>query len=226
MNIFLMAILGFALSICLTALIMPVFIKKLKQHNINQSVSEYALDSYKQKEKTPIMGGLIFVLAPLIIYIIITIGRGSFADPNTNLVILSFISYCLVGFADDFTIIQKHNNDGLSPRLKLFIELLITIVLFFAFKKYLSFEIDVPFINGGVTVHWLIFLPFMVLLYQAEANAVNFTDGMDGLCAGVSLIALIPFCVLTYKAGMDNLRTISREATNCLEGYTFILKND
>ena len=216
-----MAILGFALSICLTALIMPVFIKKLKQHNINQSVSEYALDSYKQKEKTPIMGGLIFVLAPLIIYIIITIGRGSFADPNTNLVILSFISYCLVGFADDFTIIQKHNNDGLSPRLKLFIELLITIVLFFAFKKYLSFEIDVPFINGGVTVHWLIFLPFMVLLYQAEANAVNFTDGMDGLCAGVSLIALIPFCVLTYKAGMHNLLVFIMCVMGGLIGYLF-----
>lgn len=219
MNITLISILGFVLSLLLTVIVMPLFIKALKSHNINQSVSEYALDEYKKKDKTPIMGGLIFVVVPIIVYMIIN--RNAFSSPSTNMIIISFISFCLVGFADDMMIILKHNNEGLSPRFKLICELIITVIIFFIFKNSLSLCIDIPFTNGGVTLVWFIFLPFMVLLYTAEANAVNFTDGMDGLCAGVSFIALIAFAVICYIAKEFNSFVFILCIMGGLVGYLF-----
>lgn len=219
MNITLVSILCFVLSLIITAFVMPLFIKALKSHNINQSVSEYALEEYKKKEKTPIMGGLIFVVAPLIVYMIIN--PSAFKSSSTNMIILSFISFCLVGFADDMMIILRHNNEGLSPRFKLILELIITVIIFFIFKNKLSFEIDIPFVNGGVTLSWLIFLPFMVLLYCAEANAVNFTDGMDGLCAGVSFIGLIAFAIICYISKEYNTFVLIISVMGGLIGYLF-----
>ena len=214
-------IIGFILSMVVTCIVMPFYIKKLKEHNINQSVSEYALDEYKNKAKTPIMGGLIFVVVPLIIYFVL-LNKKAISSPLCNLVIVSFIGFCLVGFADDLMIILRHNNEGLSPRLKLILEFVITVVIYFVFfngQKY--FMIDVPFINGGVEVSCFIFLPFMVLLYLAEANAVNFTDGMDGLCAGVSLIGLIAFGVIAYINGETSILLLILCVIGGLVGYLF-----
>lgn len=215
-GIYLLAIIS---SIVLTTIIMPFYIKALKKHHANQSVSEYALDSYKKKEKTPIMGGLIFVMIPVIVYLLINPNR--FSNPLVNFVILSYISFCFVGFFDDILIILKNNNDGLTPRFKLVLECLITIVLFFIFKNDLSFSIDIPFINGGIQVSPIIFMPFMVLLFAAEANAVNFTDGMDGLCAGVSIIALIIFAIIAYKCSEMNLLLLIISIIGGLIGYLF-----
>lgn len=212
-------ILGLVISLAITCIVMPYYIKALKSHNINQSVSEYALDSYKQKDKTPIMGGLIFVVVPIIVYIIINSNR--FSDPLINFVILSFVLYCMVGFADDLLIILRHNNEGVSPKTKLILELIITVCLFVIFKDNLSYCIDIPFTNGGVTLPWYIFLPFIVLLFGAEANAVNFTDGMDGLCAGVSLFGLIAFGVIAYVYGNTNLLLLILCVIGGLIGYLF-----
>ena len=219
MNNTLIAFVGLIISLVVTCIVMPVFIKILKSHNINQSVSEYALDSYKQKDKTPIMGGLIFVVVPLIAYIAINPNR--FSNPLVNFVVLSFICFCLVGFWDDLLIILRHNNEGLSPRFKLFLELIITVVLFIIYKNDLSFCIDIPFINGGITIPWYAFLVFMILLFSAEANAVNFTDGMDGLCAGVSLIGLIAFGVIAYIYKETNLFVLILCIIGGLIGYLF-----
>ena len=212
-------ILAIIISAVLCAIIFPFYIKALKRHHINQSVSEYALDSYKKKEKTPIMGGLIFVVVPLIIYLIINPDR--FNNPLVNFAMLSYISFCLVGFWDDLLIILKNNNDGLTPRFKLILECIISVVLFFIFRKELSLCIDIPFINGGITLSPVIFLPLMVLLFTAEANAVNFTDGMDGLCAGVSLIGLIVFAIIAYKYNETNLLVLILAVIGGLIAYLF-----
>lgn len=213
------ALICFILCNLLTSLIMPFFIKALKKHHANQSVSEYALDSYKKKDKTPIMGGLIFVIIPLAVYLLFN--KNVFNDPAIMMVIVSYISFCLVGFADDLTIILTNSNEGLSAKLKLILEFIIIIFIYIIFKDSLSFCIDVPFINGGVNVSPLVFLPFMILLYLAEANAVNFTDGMDGLCAGVSVIALITFGIIAYKSNNSNLFLLIICIVGGLVGYLF-----
>lgn len=194
MNFNLICIAGLLLSCALLMAVMPFFIRTLKNRNINQVTSEYALNEFKNKDKTPIMGGLLFVVLPIIAYAILNFK--SLNDKKVLFVILSFVLYCVVGFMDDLLVIKRGKNDGLSPISRLIMELGICVVLYFLFKDIILCKITVPFTNISINVSPIIFVPFMSLLYMAEANAVNFTDGMDGLCAGVSLIGLIPFIII------------------------------
>ena len=173
--------------------IMPHYISLLKRAGANQNVSEYALKDFKEKGKTPIMGGLLFVLIPS--FIVLIINPSIIKDHKALVIILSYISFCLIGFADDILILLRHNNDGLAPKLKLILQFVFAAIIYFIFKDVFDSNIRLPFTS--ITLNFGIIYPFfLVLLYAAEANAVNFTDGMDGLCAGVSAIALIAFFII------------------------------
>ena len=194
---------GLILSIVAIFVVMPHFIAYLKKKNINQVTSEYALEEFKQKEKTPIMGGLLFVVLPVIVFAVLDFT--GLADKRTQFVLLSYILYCSVGFIDDSLVIRSHSNEGLSPKTRLIMEFAYTAFLFFVYRDIIPCQVTLPFVHQTINLPWLVFLPFMILLYMAEANAVNFTDGMDGLCAGVSFIALLPFVVLCVRLGFDHI---------------------
>ena len=188
---------GFLITLILMLVLMPKFISYLKNKNINQVESEYALDEFKNKDKTPIMGGLLFVVIPVIVFILIDFK--SLTDKRVLFVLLSYVLFCSVGFIDDSLVIKSHKNDGLSATSRLLMELVYTLILFVLFKDIIPMQVSIPFTTITIQLPWFIFLPFMILLYMAEANAVNFTDGMDGLCAGVSFIALLAFLYLTFR---------------------------
>ena len=188
-------ILGFLLSFITIFVLMPYYIKTLKNRQINQVTSDYALNEFKNKDKTPIMGGLLFVIIPIIIYIVVN--PKGIIEQSTLFVVLSFILFCLIGFLDDILVIIRNNNEGLSPLTRIIMEFIFSVGLYFIFSKIIPCQITIPFINIGIQISPIIFIPFMSLLYMAEANAVNFTDGMDGLCAGVSFIGLISLLILT-----------------------------
>ena len=194
---------GFLLSLVALLMLMPFFIRYLKKKNINQVTSEYALEEFKQKEKTPIMGGLLFVVLPILVFVIIH-PAGLF-DQRTQFVLLSYLLYCSVGFIDDALIIRSHSNEGLSAKTRLLMEFVYTLFLFLFYQKIIPMQVSIPFTDIVISLKWYLFVPFMILLYMAEANAVNFTDGMDGLCAGVSFFALLPFLVLCTKNGFDSI---------------------
>ena len=207
---------SFAVSLLLMLVLMPYFIRMLKKHNLNQTVSEYALEEYKQKEKTPIMGGLLFVLIPSLVAILFCL-KG--LDKRLLFVLLSYLLFASVGFMDDYTILIKHNNEGLTPRFRLILEFCYTTFLFFVFRDIIPQQVTIPFVNVGIQLKWYIFLPFMALLYMAEANAVNFTDGMDGLCAGVSFISLLPFVILCLEYDDTNISILLFAILGGLLGY-------
>ncbi|MCR4634167.1 MAG: phospho-N-acetylmuramoyl-pentapeptide-transferase [Erysipelotrichaceae bacterium] len=199
MNTLLSSLCGLICSVFLMFLAMPRFIAFLKNRNINQVTSEYALKEFKEKGKTPIMGGLLFVVVPIIVFAVLCF-KG-LLDARTQFVILSYILFCSVGFIDDALVIRSHSNEGLSPKTRLIMEFVYTSLLFFIYRDIIPMQVTIPFVNAGIRIHWIVFAVFMILLYMAEANAVNFTDGMDGLCAGVSFFALLPFVYLSFKAG-------------------------
>ncbi len=182
-------------SFGLIMLIMPKFIALLKSHDLFQEVSEYAIEEYKHKDKTPAMGGILFVVIPTLLIFIAypTIYR----DEKFLMVSVSYLLFAIIGFLDDLLIILFKNNNGLHPKLKLFLQLLFALIIYFLFPNVIDNAITIPYLNIEISLG-LLYLPFMILLYAAEANAVNFTDGMDGLCAGVSFIALIPFLIFSF----------------------------
>ena len=210
---------GFILSIALMMIIMPFFIKTLKNRNVNQVTSEYALNEFKNKEKTPIMGGLLFVVIPLLVYFVIN--QNGLLDKRAAFVVLSFVLYCSVGFIDDMLIIARNKNDGLSPITRLVMEFGFAFILYILFKDVIPCSISIPFINKSINLPVIVFVPFMSLLYMAEANAVNFTDGMDGLCAGVSFIGLVPFAILSYMKGESNFVILIVCVLGGLIGYLY-----
>ena len=185
---------------------------------MNQEVSEYALEEFKQKAKTPIMGGLLFVIFPVIAAIVIK--PDMLRSSEAIFVILSYLSYCLIGFLDDFLILKYHNNLGLSPKLKLLMQLVFSFILYFLFRPLMTNTVYFPFLHKELNIGWL-YLPFMIFMYAAEANAVNFTDGMDGLCAGVSFFALLPFILLALSEGHLNLAVLIICVLGGLLGYLY-----
>ena len=210
-------VLGFVLSVLCMILAMPRFIAYLKKRNINQVISEYALDEFKAKEKTPIMGGLLFVVVPIIVFAIICF-KG-LADRKLLFVLLSYILFCSVGFIDDNLIISSNSNDGLSPKTRLAMECGYGLILYFMFRDIIPHQITIPFVNTVIRLNPFVFVLFMLLLYMAEANAVNFTDGMDGLCAGVSFIGLLAFVVLCFLKHEYNLSLFIICVLGGLAGY-------
>ena len=210
-------LIGLLLSVGLMILAMPKFITYLKSRNINQVTSEYALQEFKEKENTPIMGGLLFVVIPIIVYIIVYFN--GLTDRRLLFVLLSYVLYCSVGFIDDCLVISSHSNEGLSPITRLIMEFGYALILFILLRDIIPMQVTIPFLRITVSLKWYIFVPFILLLYMAEANAVNFTDGMDGLCAGVSFIGLVAFYVLSMAGKQYNIALFIACILGGLLGY-------
>lgn len=211
-------IIGFFATLGLMIIVMPHFIRYLKRLNLAQTVSEYALDEFKEKAKTPIMGGLLFVLIPVVVFVFIARKN---LDSSILFVILTYLSFCLVGFLDDFMIILEHSNKGLSPISKLVMEAVFTVGLYALFGNDIAPCINIPFTNGGLTVAAPIFIIFILVMFLGEANAVNFTDGMDGLCAGVSSITCIGYIILCIALKQYVLVVLLVCVLGGLAGYLF-----
>lgn len=210
-------VLGFLISLVLVLVVMPSYIKMLKKRNLNQQVSEYALDEYKEKGKTPIMGGLLFVVFPLLAIVIVN--PTIYQDPKALMIMLAYFLFCLVGFIDDFLILIMKNNLGLSPKLKMLMQIVFAALLFIFFRNEMNYSLAIPMCDAEINLGMILFGLFFVFVFCAESNAVNFTDGMDGLCAGVSAICLLPFLVFAILADEYNIALIILAVIGGLIGY-------
>lgn len=183
------------LSFGLSFILYPLFINFLNKKQHQQIVSEFSLDSFKAKAKTPSLGGVLFVLIPVISLVVLI--PNSLYDTRIMLVLLVYLAYGLIGFIDDYKIILERNNKGLSARVKFMMQLVLAIIFYFVFRQGLSTSIDLPFTDYSIDLG-LIYALFVLFIFTGSSNAVNLTDGMDGLAGGTSLIALIPFAVFSY----------------------------
>ncbi|MHB8097378.1 MAG: phospho-N-acetylmuramoyl-pentapeptide-transferase [Erysipelotrichaceae bacterium] len=183
------------LSFGLSLFLYPLFINYLNKRQHQQIVSEFSLESFKAKAKTPSLGGVLFVLIPVISLVVLY--PKSLLDTRIVLVLLVYCAYGLIGFIDDYKIILERNNKGLSARVKFMMQLVLAIIFYFIFRQELSSSIDLPFTDLNIDLGVLYAL-FVLFIFTGSSNAVNLTDGMDGLAGGTSLIALIPFAVFAY----------------------------
>ena len=186
------------LSFIVSFFLYPHFITYLNQRQHQQIVSEYSLDSFKAKAKTPSLGGVLFVLVPVLVFG--ALFPKALLKAEVLLVVLVFLAYALIGFADDYKIILEKNNKGISARIKFFLQLLLAGIFYFFFRQYLSSSITIYGLNWTIDLGFLYIL-FVLFVFTGSSNAVNLTDGMDGLAGGTSLIALVPFAVFAYRQG-------------------------
>lgn len=187
---------GFIISIIAGVIIVPL-LRKIKA---KQTLSTYLLKKHKEKEGTPTMGGLIFIIPTLLSIIILLLWNKIEFSSNLFIVLFVFVSYALLGFLDDYLIIKRKNNEGLTEFQKLAGQILIALIFFFIYMKSGAKPIvEVYTLGIEINLGWFygIFLLFMLV---ASSNAVNITDGLDGLAGGLSLIAFLTFALISANS--------------------------
>lgn len=139
------------------------------------------------------MGGVVFIIATVIAAYICH--YQNFMNPYVNLLTFALVGFGLIGFIDDYLIVVQHSNKGLKPSYKYAMQSVVAVAFYFLAKAYLpnfSTEIIIPIAHISVNLGW--FYPvFVYFMFTAESNAVNLTDGLDGLATGLMIIALTPF---------------------------------
>lgn len=186
---------GFILSIVLGLILIP-FLKKIK---VKQSISIFLRNKHKEKEGTPTMGGIIFILSTIITMILLIITNKIEYSSNLFLIMFVFVSYGILGFIDDYLIIKRNNNIGLTEMQKLFGQLVIALVFFFIYMKAgHSSVFEIHTLNISIDLKWF-FGIFILFMLVASTNAVNITDGLDGLAGGLSLIAFLAMGLISWN---------------------------
>jgi phospho-N-acetylmuramoyl-pentapeptide-transferase len=201
-----------ALSIMLGFIISMVvgiiFIPCMKRIGVGQQVS-HSLEKHLKKEGTPTMGGFIFIIGTILAIICLWLYGSLEITSNILIVLVVFLSYGALGFADDYLKVRYKNNKGLSRMLKLLIQTLIALVFFYIYVKDGGKPtIDITFLNLHLNLGWTYGL-FILFLLVGTSNAVNITDGLDGLAGGLSAIAFAAYGIIAWS-------------TSWLAGYTEI----
>ncbi len=186
--------LGFVLSLITAVILIPL----LRKFHVGQSVSHLINARHLKKEGTPTIGGLIFIIPTIIIMFVLYL-RGS-VELSSNLIILIFVflSYALLGLVDDILKVKYHNNAGLKTLTKLFLQTVIAIIFYIIFKNNGGdSNLVITSLNINIPLGWCFGL-FILLVLVGTTNAVNITDGLDGLAGGLSVMAFLAYGVIAW----------------------------
>lgn len=186
--------LGFVLSLVAAVILIPL----LKKLHVGQSVSKLINERHLKKDGTPTIGGLIFIIPTILIMLILYL-RGSI-EFNSNLIILIFIflSYGALGFIDDFLKVKYHNNDGLSIGVKFLLQTVIAVIFYIIYRNNGGdSNLVISSLGINVSLGWAFGL-FILLVLVGTTNAVNISDGLDGLAGGLSVVAIMAYGVIAW----------------------------
>ncbi len=209
----------------LTVLMLPRLIKYLHELKFGQAIREEGPQSHKHKKGTPTMGGISFIIAIVISLIVAT-----FLD-NSNiqyyiLFIYTTISFSIIGYIDDMLIVVKKKNDGLAPRKKLMLQILFSVIFYilvtFIYKDVNYIHIPVFDYNLNISYFYIIFLVFW---QTGFSNAVNLTDGLDGLATSVTIITTSTFALLAYKENNFPVLVFCLTIVGALIGFLLFNRN-
>lgn len=169
---------------------MPKFLPLLQRLHFGQAIREEGPQSHLKKSGTPTMGGILIQIGILVSCLIVFFAFGY----DIILPLAMTIGFGLIGFIDDFLIVKRHTNEGLKPWQKLLMQFVLA--LLFAVLAYhhkdIGSEMRIPFTGSSIDFG-IFYIPFTFFAIVAMVNAVNLTDGLDGLAAGASAIVTIFF---------------------------------
>lgn len=188
-------ILGFGIALIMTVALMPVFIPLLKRMKFGQSIREEGPESHLKKTGTPTMGGLVFLISIIVTVLLVAAFNGELTTQVVILLIVLF-GYGLIGFLDDFIKVVLKRNLGLTSLQKLLAQIVIAVLSFFLLRANgFDTALGIPFTDASIELGW-VYVLFIVFWLVGFSNAVNLTDGLDGLVAGTASIAFAAFGIL------------------------------
>jgi len=189
---------GFIIAFGLTLYILPKYIAWAISKNANQPISKY-VPAHDDKRHTPTMGGAIFLFSIVLSLLI----SANLANIYILTGLVTIIGFGLVGFKDDLgKVLSGDNLEGLTPRGKLMLQIVVALIVI-GMLFYAGFPTDfyLPFLKDPVIDMGYFAIPFWLLLFLATSNAVNLTDGLDGLATVPSVIALGSLGMIVYITG-------------------------
>jgi len=193
----------------------PRFIRWLQRRGIGQNIRDLSPERHSAKQGTPTMGGMLILGAALIPYLIFA----TKTVPSLVVVLLT-VGSGLIGFADDLVSKWRQRSLGLKARTKLLMQVVLVGIALFIGVRYggVDTKLAVPFVRTGLDIGWL-YYPFAFLLIAGFSNAVNLTDGLDGLAAGTGAVALFAYAGIAFLQGKVDLALFASCMTGASVGF-------
>lgn len=190
------------LALVVSFILGPWLIRSLTQKQIGQQIREDGPATHSTKAGTPTMGGTLIILA----LAVSTLMLADIANPYVMLALLATMGFGAVGLADDYLKLTRKNSKGLPPRPKLLAQFAIAFIVAVAlyYLPKFSTQIGIPFIKAFHPDLGVFYIPFAMLVIVGASNAVNLTDGLDGLAIGPVMIAAGTYGVIAYLTGHLN----------------------
>lgn len=187
------------IALLITFILVPVLIPTLKRMKFGQSIREEGPQSHMKKTGTPTMGGLTFLISIIITSIIAII----FVDKSNPIILLLLVTigFGLIGFIDDYIIVVKKNNQGLTSKQKFLAQILIAVIFFvlgdiFHLVNFAT-NLHIPFTHFDLPLSFA-YVIFIIFWQVGFSNAVNLTDGLDGLATGLSIIGFAIYAIMSF----------------------------
>ena len=191
---------SFFLALFFTLYLLPKFIRWAQRTSSVQPINEWAPERHKEKVSTPTMGGIVFIGAT-IVSSLLTI---KFTNPYAVGGIMTLVFFAIIGFQDDYAKIKKNENlAGLKAKTKLVLQIVSALAISTYLCVYADFNTDlyVPFLKTPIMDMGAFAIVLWVLVIVSTSNAVNLTDGLDGLATVPSIVALASFSIIIYITG-------------------------
>ena len=210
-------VLGFVVSLVVGLALGPLVIKKLKEFHARQEEREEGPESHKYKAGTPTMGGILILFA-LTVSVLLFNG----AEPSKLMALFLTLGNGLIGFADDSIKAVKKRNLGLTAKQKLAGQAVISVIFCIALKVFADMPTTVwiPFTDLTVDLGVAYYL-FVFLIIVGATNAVNLTDGLDGLAAGSSAITAVAYVVISVALGYGGIAIFGAALAGACLGFLF-----
>ena len=187
-------LLSFGISLALGPVLIP-FLRKVKA---GQKEREEGVPSHQKKAGTPTMGGVMFLAAFTAVSLL-------FRKEGAEVVPVLFLTlgFGLIGFLDDYLKVVLHRSDGLYPKQKMALQAVITAVFLWYLARFsgISLRMRIPFLPGKELDAGIFTIPFLAFVILGTVNGVNFTDGLDGLAASVTILNAVFFSVASIGLG-------------------------
>lgn len=195
-EMFLPLISSFILAYLLGKILIPI----LHRMKYGQSIREEGPKAHMKKQGTPTIGGLIFIISTFIVTILYSVFYVETFKNDAVIILLIFLAFGFVGFLDDYLKIRRKKNLGLRAYQKMILLMLITFVIYVFSKDTLGTNLYIPILNVNINLYYL-YLPFLFIYFTGVTNAVNLTDGLDGLATTVTIIVLIFLFLISFVFG-------------------------
>lgn len=208
------------ISFVLAAVIGHFLIPALRALHVGQSIREVGPTWHNSKQGTPVMGGLMFIFSALIC-IMTALGSILSGDYTYLIVYVFSLVFGVIGFLDDFIKVVKKRNLGLTEKQKLLLQLIAAAIYLVVLKQtgHLTSELYIPFFQVNITIPWVLYLLLSMFIIVGTVNAVNLTDGVDGLASSVTVPVMLFYAVIAWKWGQTGASQLAAALVGGLLGF-------